>query len=124
VAGHFITSGNAPTISMLTAAGTNAKATITGNDTSGTITITTGDPAKAATQNTPAVVAPTAGDLTQVHFAKAFASMPRAITAPGDKDSAILQVYPDQMGTADFSLGIIGTPQPNTTYTFEYFITQ
>jgi hypothetical protein len=112
VSGHFITAGNTPTATTTAALGLGALVSIDGNDTSGTITVTTGS------------TAPSAGEMASVAFAKAFGKTPRVIITPGDGTSAPLQVYPDQRASDHFSFGVTGTPVAHTTYTFEYFITQ
>ncbi len=124
ISGHLITGGDVPVAEVMPAAGQNAQVAVTGNDTSGTITITTGDPYKAATANSPATLAPTAGELTKLSFAKAYAKTPRVIITPGDAISAGMQVYPGQRASDHFDVGITATPLPHTTYTFEYFVTQ
>jgi hypothetical protein len=124
VGGHFITSGNTPLVTALAALGHDATVLIDGNDTSGTITITTGDAAQTATGTSPTIAAPTAGEMASVAFANAFTKAPRIIITPGDSSSAPLQVYPGLRATDHFTFGLAGTPAPHTTYTFEYFITQ
>ena len=124
VNGHVITGGDAPKVTTLDAAGTNASVTIDGNDTSGTITIVTGDPAVAATKSTPAIPAPTSGDLLQLMFVKAFGKVPHILLSASDSKSATLQVYPVGRDQNGFKLSVNGTPEPNTTYTFDYWVAE
>ncbi len=124
IGGHITTAGDAPAATVLTSAGTNATVTITGDDTSGTITVTTGDPHEAATRTTAEVLAPTAGDLAQLTFAKQFGAAPRIMLSPTDKDSAPLLSYPSTTDDKGFVLGITTQPSPQKTYKFNYWITQ
>ena len=98
--------------------------TIDGNDTSRSITIVTGDSAQAATQTAVAHTAPTAGDLVKLTYHNPYDKLPRVIVAGGDRDSAKLQVYQSLKSKTWFNFGVDGTPQPQTTYVFEYFIVQ
>jgi len=66
--GHIITAGGQPVASVQTAAGTSATVSISGTDTIGTITITTGS-------------TPTAGDLAQILFSKTYAATPHAVVS-------------------------------------------
>lgn len=124
VNGHIITEGNTPTTTVLVAAGPNATVSITGNDISGTITITTGDQAVAATKTAQATSGPTAGELAKVIFDKPYGKIPHILLAPSDQTSAGLAPYPGSRAIDSFTLGLKTIPQPNTIYSFEYFITQ
>ncbi len=124
VNGHIITGGTAPVVSILTAAGINSKVTVVGNDTSGTITITTGDPAVLATKTTPAVAGPIVGDLAKIVFAKAYLTIPHILIAPSDAATAGFIAYPGNRALDGFTLSIKTAPAPKSTYSFEYFITQ
>jgi hypothetical protein len=108
----------------MTAAGTKATAIVTGNDTAGTVTVTVGQPAQAATKTTPAITAPTAGDLVELVFTKAFGNAPHILITPDDGTSVPMEVYPDQRSTTGFDISVAGTPQPNATYTFDYLVVQ
>ncbi len=118
VSGHIITGGNAPAASILAAAGSNATVTIDGNDTSGTITIVTGDAAHGAAPG------PSAGELAKAVYSQAFGKVPHIILTPGDSATAGLSVYPGPRAADYFTVGVTGTPEPNTTYTFEYLTVQ
>ncbi|MDL2342449.1 MAG: tail fiber domain-containing protein, partial [Patescibacteria group bacterium] len=111
VNGHVITAGTTPTFTALTAAGANATATVNGNDTSGTITLTTG-------------VTPTVGDMATVTFNKAFGKTPRIIITPNDGKSAPLLIYPTQMSATSFNFALSNLPAGATTYSFNYFIVE
>lgn len=80
VNGHIITAGNTPTATVGTAAGTEdtqnnipaPSATITGNDTAGTITIVAG----ANTTN---------GTFAEVSFNQAFTKSPKVVLTAGNE---------------------------------------
>jgi hypothetical protein len=120
VGGHVITAGGQPTPTIQTAAGSvaandlagkPATATITGNDTSGTITITTSDN-------------PTVGDLLNIVFSKAYGAVPHILISGQDGKSAASFLYPANKSTTGFELHMDNPPAANTTYTFDYFIAQ
>ena len=111
ISGHVITVGGAPTNEVLTAAGQNATVEVKGNDTLGTISVTTG--------NNPAI-----GDLSKIMFNKDYGLPPRVLLSPANDKSADLRFY---RGTTDkefFMLTTNTAPLPNTTYVFDYFIGQ
>jgi hypothetical protein len=109
--GHLITSGTTPVVSGLTAAGLGAKATITGNDISGTVTITTG-------------TSPTAGDLATIFYNSAYGVVPHVLLTPDNSNSATLNVYSDTKTTTAFNIGVVNAPKASTTYTYDYYVIQ
>ena len=111
IGGHIITQGDAPQIQLMSAAGQSASATLAGNDTSGTITLTTGDQA-------------TADDLVKIMFNKAFGAAPRIVLTPVGKDSALVNGYVDQATANDFMVGVSQAPTSGKVYTFNYQIMQ
>ncbi|HEY2004733.1 MAG TPA: hypothetical protein VGH44_06500 [Candidatus Saccharimonadia bacterium] len=116
VNGHIVTGGSTPTISALTAAGLQgASAQVDGNDTSGTVTITTGS--AGASGMTP-------GDLAQLTFNKAFGAAPRAVVSANNAASAQLGVFTTSITPQSFNLSVAGKPEPNTTYVFTYIVLQ
>jgi hypothetical protein len=123
--GHIITAGSAPIVEMLSAAGSaHATATVSGNDTSGTITITVGDPAATAAGQTPAITGPSIGDLLKLHFAKTYGKQPRIIINGNDGASAKLIAFPNASASDSFDLSIANQPTANTTYSFTYYIVE
>ena len=110
VGGHVITAGNTPDTEVLGAAGAGATITIDGNDTAGTITITTGGGA-------------TAGDLGKLVFSNAFGKAPKTILSAQDEASQDAKIFPTGKSASQF---ILRTSQalPAGTYTFDYFIVQ
>ncbi|HEY5667537.1 MAG TPA: hypothetical protein VIR03_00060 [Candidatus Saccharimonadales bacterium] len=111
VNGHIITAGAVPTVQALAATGVGASAIVSGTDTAGTIIITTGQGTVRG------------GDLAKLVFALAFGSEPRIQVTPVGAGSAGLLPYVSQT-TADFTLGVIGTPVGGQTYTFNYSVMQ
>jgi fibronectin-binding autotransporter adhesin len=111
VGGHIITGGGQPTSQVQTAAGTQATVTISGTDTTGTITITTGSN-------------PTAGSLADVLFSKAYGAAPHIVLSPSNDAAAGLRYFKGNTTTSDFMFNVIDTPTANTTYQYDYFIAQ
>jgi hypothetical protein len=129
--GHFLTEGEAPTFTLQPYAGIQApqmplssdpnapiqhiaKATITGNDTSGKLTITVGD----------ADVNVEPGDVIKVMFNKAFDGEPQVIASPRGKDAAQAQFYVNDVNKEYFTIAAAGTLKAGTTYTINYFSVQ
>jgi hypothetical protein len=113
VSGHIITRGNTPIIVAKDGTGTGATVSIDGNDTSGTITINTGNGAAA-------------GELAQITFAKAFGAKPRVILSASNDKAAKLQVFKSASSTG-FVLKATdgaGAPSDSTAYEFDYQIMQ
>jgi hypothetical protein len=111
VNGHVITGGDNPAAAAGAAAGGGTVA-IDGNDTSGTITITTGGTGL------------TAGDIGSFTFSSAYGHAPRIVISGQDDASAGARIFPSAKTTAGFKLRT-GVPlAPHTTYTFDYFIAQ
>jgi hypothetical protein len=118
VNGKIITAGNTPTAVPGVAAGVadplnNVAAptvTITGNDTSGTITIVAG-------ANT------TAGDVAELLFDVPFTGTPRAIVSAKNANSANLQIF-NSTQLDKLLLTSISAPTPGQTYQFDYIIVQ
>lgn len=112
VNGHII-SGNtsgSTTIAAGVAAGVGASASISGNDTAGTVTLTTGTGA-------------TSGTLATITFASSYGSAPRVMLSASDADTAALQVYRTST-TTTFVINVASTPTDSTTYEIDYFVVQ
>jgi len=84
VNGHIISAGDTPTIAAGAAAGEGAITEVLGNDTSGTITITTGTNV-------------TADNLVEVIFKNEFANNPKVILTPNNPSAASLEYYYKQL---------------------------
>ncbi len=111
LAGHFITAGDAPSASPENAAGTGATCTINGNDTSGTITLTTGNASVAA------------GDVCTLTFNTPFASAPRPVISSLNKQSSDAGAYLTAT-TTSLTLSLSNTPEVSETYIFNYWSPQ
>lgn len=112
VNGHIITAGDAPTSEALTAIGTDATVVINGNDTAGTVTITTGAEGISA------------GDMAKISFSKAFGKTPKIILSGQDQQSEEATIFPGSKTVNDFMLKTSQVLTPNTTYTFDYFVVE
>jgi len=110
--GHIITKGAVPTSQVMAAAGSAAAVNVDGNDTAGTITITTGTTGISA------------GDLTKINFSKIFGKTPKVLLTGQDDNSVNAKVYPKGKSTNEFMISTGQTLTPNTTYTFDYFIVE
>jgi len=116
--GHIITAGDTPTATVDTAAGSadplNSIAaptvTIDGNDTAGTITITTG-------ANT------SSGTLANITFNTPYGKAPRVILNADNSAMTNLKYFKASTSTA-FTIQAVDSPTPNTTYQLDYFIAQ
>jgi hypothetical protein len=108
--GHIIPSGTAPSVSANVAAA-GGTATISGNDTAGTVTINIGS-GKA-----------NGGELAIVTFHKPFATTPKVEITPVNAQSAQLFYFVSQSPTF-FSIECAATPANGASYTFNYFVTQ
>jgi len=109
--GHIVTAGDTPTAVAGTAAGADSITEVLGNDTSGTLTITTG------------ATGLTSGTLAEVNFAKVFGKNPKVILTPTDANSANLRYFGEGLAEK-FKVNITQTPAVNTTYKFSYFIVE
>jgi hypothetical protein len=114
VTGHIITAGSTPGIAAGAAACTTPTVSVTGNDTSGIITITTGTGCAAN------------GTLATLTFATAFGAAPHVIITPGSAAALGLGAYIDDatVATTSFALGTNATPANTTTYKWNYMVMQ
>jgi hypothetical protein len=87
---------------------------IAGDDTSGTITITTGTGCSVN------------GDLAAVTFANAFGTNPHISLTPGSSKALALGAYFDQstLTNTGFSIGTNTIPAASTTYIWDYWAAQ
>ncbi|OJU87984.1 hypothetical protein BGO17_03285 [Candidatus Saccharibacteria bacterium 49-20] len=111
VNGHIITGGGAPNYSIGAAAGAGANVQVDGNDTAGTITVTTGSGVST-------------GSLADLVFSRTYGKSPRVLITAQNDSSANARIYPSDKTTTGFSLGTSQALAPNTTYVFDYFIVQ
>jgi hypothetical protein len=120
LSGHVITGGNVPKAELQPYAGLTkaseivthvAHATITGNDTTGKVTLNIGDLG--------AGVQP--GDLVKVVFDRPFDKSPQVIVGSRDKQAAQLQPYVDLITGEYFTIAVAGVPEAGAVYTFTYY---
>lgn len=114
VNGHIVSGGSTPSIAALQVACTAPVISISGTDTAGTITVTTGvgcDPEGD-------------GDLAAVTFAQAYGKSPRVTITAANASSARLQSYVDtaSVTATGFSIGTAVAPTDSTTYTWNYHV--
>lgn len=117
LSGHFITGGGTPAgvaSSNLGVGGSPGPGcSITGTDTIGKITITTGAGSISA------------GNECTVTLNSAFSgSTPHVLLTPTNSAEAQLQPYANMTGVSTFDLGVATAPVASSSYSFEYFIAQ
>lgn len=107
--GHIIPGGATPNGRASNAAG-NGSVTISGNDTSGTVTIKTGNSVGS-------------GELAVINFRSGFNTVPKVQLTPVSESGSSLRYFATK--TSGFFTVNTGTPPaPNTTYIFDYLVTQ
>ena len=121
IAGHIITSGEVPIGEVLAASITNPDTNlqqdlptlgIEGNDTSGTINLTSSGPLPLQP-----------GDLLKVNFKQPYSKKPKVFINPANLDTIPLQIYKEV--TKDyFIVKLYGPLPPNKTYSFDYFVVE
>lgn len=110
VGGHLITTGLAPSITASVSAA-NGTASISGNDISGTINITTGKGSAIA------------GEIAIITFHNPFQLAPRVMLTPLNSDAASVEAYVTEHSTF-FTIRTAATPANSTIYSFNYFVAQ
>ncbi|HAC56647.1 TPA: hypothetical protein DCF80_04030, partial [Candidatus Saccharibacteria bacterium] len=114
VNGHLISGGTTPGISAGTAACTSPTVSVSGTDTSGRITVTTGTGCASG------------GRLATITFATAFGAAPRVTLTPASQNAAGLTTYIDDstISTTAFDLSTTTTAANSTTYRWYYHVIQ
>lgn len=114
VNGHVVTGGSTPGIAGGGAACTTPTVGVSGNDTSGTITVTTGT---GCASN---------GTLATLTFAAAFGSTPHITLTAGNANALALGAYTDNnvASTTQFTINTGTTPTNTTTYEWNYLAVQ
>ncbi|QQS21898.1 hypothetical protein IPM09_05320 [Candidatus Saccharibacteria bacterium] len=107
VAGHLISSGGKPGVSVGGGAGSNGTVSLDGNDTSGTVAVNTG-------------VGAGSGLLATITFAERFASTPRVVVTPIGR--AVPGLYINRTSTG-FTISADGALAPGG-YAFDYVVVQ
>lgn len=108
--GHIVPTGAQPTIRASTAAG-GGSAVIIGNDTAGTITITTGN------------TNPNPGELAIITFRAGFSGTPKVQLTPINGAASALNYYATR-SSGFFTLATSSAPAVGVTYVFDYLVTQ
>ncbi len=111
IGGHIITSSGQPTVEVRSESGIDASAAIEGNDTAGTIVITTGD--------TTAI-----GSLAKIIFSERYNKSPKIVLSPSSDTAAALNYYKGDTTDESFMFNVTNLPSSNTTYKFDYFISE
>ncbi len=111
--GHIITGGSAPSISAGAAACSSPTVGVSGTDTAGLITVTTGSSC-------------TSGKVAGVTFDAAFGSAPRVVLTPANSATSSLQSYVDSstISTTGFDVGAGASTTASTTYKWYYQVLQ
>lgn len=113
--GHLASSGSAPSISSGAAACTTPTVSVSGTDTSGLVTVTSGTGCGAT------------GKLATITFANAYAVAPRVtLTAATSTAAGLTQIYVDSgtISTTAFDLNTNTAPADSTTYKWYYHVIQ
>ena len=101
--------GTAPTVALTAAAGSGATASVSGNDTSGLITLHAGSSGT------------TSGQLLTITLHTPFSTgTPRVVITPTTQGGAAMQLYANGVSTSTWTLGSNVAPSASTTYTFVY----
>lgn len=111
VGGHYISNGDSPGVAIASAAGSAATASISGNDSAGTL-------------NCNAAVDATPGTLCSVSFVTRYTKAPKVMVTPASAGAAELRWYATA-NTNGFSIVATTHPGPaSRSYSFHYWIVQ
>jgi cytoskeletal protein CcmA (bactofilin family) len=105
---HIITSGGNPTRTAGTALGGGGTVSVSGSDTAGTVTISTGN-------------GPPAGLFVTVNFNQRFGSTPHVIITPVGFAAGSISYYVTR-DTNGFSIGCATPPPAGASFAFDYFV--
>lgn len=105
---HIVAGGSNPGRTNGPALGGGGTASVSGSDTSGTITINTGS-------------TPTAGCFIFITFAQAYSTTPHVLVTKIGLATANLNSYVNRSATG-FSVCTASNPSAGTTYNFDYFV--
>ncbi|HWT40158.1 MAG TPA: hypothetical protein VN081_02700 [Dongiaceae bacterium] len=107
---HLSFTGSSPSRSINSSVlGSGGTASINGSDTTGTLTINTGNN-------------PTAGCFAQITFQQVYTNQPHVIVTPIGGPAGLLQFYVNRSSTS-FSICSNNAATANQTFAFDYFIT-
>jgi hypothetical protein len=110
IGGHVVTNGPVPGISQGSAPGPSGTVSVSGNDSSGTIAMNTGQ-------------APVAGIIATITFRTPYGSIPHVVVSPVGAPTGSLQYYINRTATG-FSIGTNNAPEPGSGYVFDYIVQQ
>jgi hypothetical protein len=108
--GHLTTQGPVPTFVTGTAVGAGGTASISGNDTAGTLNFNTGN-------------TPPAGVLGTITFRAGFTSTVHVLLSPLTSAAASTQTYVTRT-SGGFQVHTANTPPAGSVLSFDYFVTQ
>ena len=111
VNGHIVTKSGKPTAKAQPSAGAGTDIRVEGTDTTGTITVKTGDN-------------PSAGALSKIIFSQKYKKAPHVVVSPSSASAAKLRHYKGNTTKNIFELNSLDAPAANTTYKFDYFIAE
>lgn len=103
---HIVAGGPLPNRSNGNALGSGGTSSVSGSDTAGTVTISTGGGAGA-------------GCFVTITFAQAFTSAPRVVITPVGSEAAALDYYINRTVT-NFSICTTSTPPSSASFSFDY----
>lgn len=109
IGGHVITTGPSPSASRGPAVGPSGQASISGNDSSGTVFISAG-------------VGSTSGIAAFITFHSSFSNTPHVVVTPSSGLGNGITYYVTR-SNAGFSIGVYGSLSPGG-YTFDYIVEQ
>lgn len=112
VNGHLITGGSTPSTAVNANAGVGATCTVSGTDTAGTITVTTGSSGVVA------------GTQCTVSFSSSFGAAPRVVVGPSNSAAGPLDPYIGSTATNNFTVGVGTAGSTTTAYKFDYVAAQ
>lgn len=107
--GHIIPGGPSAAARASNASG-GGSVSISGNDTAGTITIKTGS-------------GPVIGELAVINFRTSFNTTPKIQLTPVNEPASSLRYFATKTASL-FTVNTGSAPASNTTYIFDYFVTQ
>ena len=106
---HLITGGGTPSRSNGTAVGSGGSASVSGSDTSGSVSINTGGGTSA-------------GCFITVGFTSKYAALPHVLVTPVGADAGVVDYYITK-STTGFSICTSTAAPVSTSFGFDYFVT-
>ncbi len=115
LAGHLAISGQTPGVSPADGAGASASASVDGNDSAGTVTITTGSLTTGVLNS--------GGLLVNITFHAPYGRVPHIIISADGASTGSLSPYV-QKTTTGFTIGTATGAKGGTAYSFDYWVVQ